>query len=118
MLLKKGKWENIDQRVYYRENVFKELEWKHEKIKAIKHLERANADFEIIIKGIYYGVYNLHLTHDSRKDSATYKQKNSLTQIHWEKMSILIKDRDLLDRILKLYKRYELDGVKYLIEID
>lgn len=116
MFFNKGQMDDIDQRHYFRDIVFSGLLWtrSHE---GKTHLERAHATFEIIVKGVSYGTFNLKLTHDSRTDSPTYKQRNSVTQIHWGDAKKIIAQKDLLGRELHLYRK---DGAtaQYVIEID
>ena len=114
MLFKKGKNEDIDQRHYFFERVFKNLSWipdaRH------RHLVRAQADFCIIIKGADYGVYRLKLTHNTKTDSEAYKQKNSMTQIHWGDAKPLVAKSDLLGSTMRLYRRADRKRM-YVIEL-
>lgn len=105
MLFKKGQFDEIDQRTYFREDVFASLLWQNDHRPNLAHLERAEANFEILIKGINYGVFRLKLTHNSRKDTEAYRQKNAMTQIHWGNVKPIIAQRDLLGRELRLYSR-------------
>ncbi|NLK93302.1 MAG: hypothetical protein GX273_09305, partial [Bacteroidales bacterium] len=116
-LFKKGKFDEIDQRTYFREDVFASLLWQNDHRPNLAHLERAEANFEILIKGINYGVFRLKLTHNSRKDTEAYRQKNAMTQIHWGDVKPIIAQRDLLGRELRLYSRIS-DSQSFTIEID
>ena len=100
----KGQIADIDQRHYFREEVFAELNWQNDTTPGKEHLERAEGDFRIIIKDVDCGIYRLSLTHDSRRDSKTYKQKNSVTELHWGTVKPLIAKDDLLERTMYLYK--------------
>ena len=63
-----------------------------------------NNEPEEMIKGIDYGVYELSLSHNTRTDSKTYIQNNSMTQIHWgEVVKPMIAHEDLLGGILCIY---------------
>jgi len=117
MLFKKGRIENIDQRHYFRNVIFKALDWSADPDPKKRHLERAETDFEMIIKGINYGIYKLKLTHNTRTDTRSYEQLNAMTQIHWGEAKALIAQDDLLGRILKLYKKNQKEAL-FLIEID
>lgn len=104
MFFNKGQLEDIDQRHYFRDIVFGSLDWKNDSTSLSKiHLERAYALFEIIVNGISYGNYELKLTHDSRIDSPSYLQKNSMTQVHWGEAKPLISRIELLGKIAILY---------------
>ncbi|MGH9724827.1 MAG: hypothetical protein ACRD41_07160, partial [Candidatus Acidiferrales bacterium] len=59
MLLKKGAMENIDQRTFFRNEVFEDLFWAPDAKR--KHLEKAKASFELVVKDINYGKFTLQL---------------------------------------------------------
>jgi hypothetical protein len=115
MLWKKGAAEDIDQRHFFRNEIFEGLNWKVDP--KLPHYERAEAEFEIVIKGLNYGKHILKLSHNTDIKSLSYKQKNSMTQVHWGSVQKLVGKPDLLGRIMSLYRR---DGnpPQYLIEID
>ncbi|EOK5548239.1 phospholipase D family protein [Klebsiella pneumoniae] len=104
MFFNKGQLENIDQRHYFRDIVFGNLGWNNDTSSLSKmHLERAFAYFEIIINGTSYGEFKLKLTHDSRTDSPSYLQRNSMTQVHWGEAKPLVSRVELLGKIAVLY---------------
>lgn len=115
MGLKKGVFENIDQRHYFREDVFSNLKWTHDPKKP--KWERAQAKFELVIKNINYGIFDLKLSHYTDKESATYKQSNFMTQLHWGDAKAYVAKNDLLGRILYLYRK-DTDPPEFMIEID
>ncbi|WP_347268692.1 phospholipase D family protein [Paracoccus sp. (in: a-proteobacteria)] len=117
MFFTKGQTANIDQRHYFREEVFGALPWAHDTAAGKEHLERARARFRIVIKDVNYGVFEMQLTHDSRLDSPAYAQNNSLTQLHWGDVKPLVAKEDLLDRTLYLYRDEEQPDL-FVIEID
>lgn len=104
MLFKKGDAkQDIDPRSYFREVVFAEEDWVHDTAPATAHMERCSCCFRIIIKGVDYGIYSLQLSHNSKTDTKSYAQHNSMTQIHWGTAKPLIAHEDLLGCILTLY---------------
>jgi HKD family nuclease len=105
MYFKKGLMKDIDQRHYFRNDVFDGLSWQPDPSPQKKHLERAVADFEIIIAGVSYGVYQLKLTHNSDTHTKTYLQNNAMTQIHWGQAKQLIAKPALLDSRVSLHRR-------------
>jgi HKD family nuclease len=115
MLWKKGAAEDIDQRHFFRDEAFAGLDWKSDPAKP--HLERCTADFYIVVKGINCGKFSLKLSHNMRTDTATYEQKNAMTQVHWASAHDVIAKRDLLGRIMSLYRK---EGTlpEFLIEVD
>jgi len=115
MLWKKGAAEDIDQRHYFRDEAFEGLEWKPDPDKP--HLERVEAYFEIVVKGLNFEEHKLKLTHNSDTKSASYEQKNSMTQVHWGTALKLVAKKDLLGRAMSLYRK-EGKPPRFLIEID
>jgi len=115
MLWKKGATENIDQRHFFREEVFDGLEWTPDTRQP--HLERARANFEIIVKNLNYGKFMLRLTHNASTTSRAYLQNNAMTQLHWGDALTVVARRDLLGRTMSLYRK-ETNPPEFLIEID
>lgn len=114
MLWKKGA-SAIDQQTYFRDRVFANLTWQPSARTPGK--EEAEADFQIIIRGIDYGLYRLTVTHDTRKNTAAYKQRQPMTDVRWGEASPLIARTDLLERIMRLYRDPAQPDV-YIIDID
>lgn len=112
---KKGAFEDIDHRHYFRDDVFSGLNWIKDPQKP--SIERAQAKFELIVKNLNYGVFDLKLSHKTDTQSATYKQNNFMTQIHWGESKVHIAKNDLLGRILYLYRK-DTDPPEFTIEID
>jgi hypothetical protein len=112
---KKGALDNIDQRHYFREEVFDGLKWTADAPPS-KH-ERAWAKFELIVKNLNYGVFELKLSHSTNRKSRSYLQNNFMTQLHWGDAKKHIARRDLLGRILYLYRK-DTNPPEFVIEID
>lgn len=117
MLFTKGAMADIDQRHYFRDHVFNDLDWHYDTANSRKHLERAEAQFRLIIRNIDYGVFTLRLSHNTRTDTKAYKQNNSMTQLHWGKVRSLVARKDLLDRTMYLY-RHKTEQNLFVLEID
>jgi HKD family nuclease len=115
MTLRKGALEEIDQRHFFRDEVFRDLIWVRDPKK--QHLERATADFQLMVKGINSGQFKLRLTHNTRTDSKTYKQKNAMTSLHWDDAIGVVRRRDLLKRTMHLYRK-DAEPAEFMIEID
>lgn len=109
--------DDIDLQSYFRDDTFSCLNWRNDPQPRLSHLERTQAEFEIIIKGISYGIFSLQLTHNSRTNTRTHEQRNAKTQIHWGNAKRIIAQRDLLHRELRLYRKVDKKG-SFLIEID
>jgi HKD family nuclease len=112
---KKGLLDNIDQRHYFREEVFANLDWTSD-IPPSKW-ERAQAMFELVVKNINLGEFELKLSHNTDINSASYRQRNFMTQLHWGEAKGHIAKHDLLGRILYLYRK-DTDPPEFMIEID
>jgi len=115
MYWKKGAYENIDQRHHFRDEVFSGLSWEIDW--DLPHYERAHALFHIIVMAKYQGGFNLKLSHNNNIESTTYKQKNSMTQVSWGIAKELIAKRNLLGRIMYLYRK-DTSPPQFLIQID
>ena len=115
MGLKKGSFTEIDQRHYFRNQVFADLEWTRDDPPS--KWERGHAKFELVIKNINYGVFDLKLSHNTNRRSRSYRQRNFMTQLHWGEVKKYIAKRDLLGRILYLYRKDKVPP-EFMIEID
>jgi len=115
MLWKKGATEDIDQRHFFRDEVFAGLTWTHDA--KLPHYERSEADFTIVIKGLNYGTFKLKLSHNTSKTSKSYKQNNAMTSVSWGAAVAIIGKRDLLGRLMTLYRNGKTPP-GFLIEID
>lgn len=104
MLFKKGLLEGIDQRHYFREEVFSSLPWASDPESQYPHLERATAFFRVIVMGRDHGVFSMSLTHNTRTDTKTYEQKNSMTSISWGSVKALIAKEELIGKSASLFK--------------
>ena len=104
MLFKKGTLKDIDQRHHFRDVVFHTLDWKFDASPGKTHLERATAQIRFVIQSTDYGVFPITITHNSKTDTASYRQKNSMTQLSWGKTKGLIAQDDLIGKTATLYK--------------
>lgn len=104
MLFKKGEMEDIDQRHYFREEVFKLLDWRKDSKTNLQHYERAESNFRLIILGEDKGVHLLNISHNTNTSSKSYLQNNSMTSISWGVVKPLIANRSLLGKTMVLYQ--------------
>lgn len=117
MLFKKGKVIGIDQRHFFREQVFASLNWVRDTKANSNHLERASALFQIKTRGKDHGVFSLALTHNTKTDTASYRQKNSMTSVSWGDAKKIVGKRELIGSSAKLLKN---DGPEnfFVLEIN
>ena len=115
MLLKKGKKKDIDQRHFFRDEIFQSLDWKPDEKAKLSHLERAKAIFKIIVQGVEKGDFELKLTHNTKTDTKTYRQKNSMTSISWGEAKKVIAKNELIGKTVKLYRNGNNDDQFVLI---
>lgn len=105
----------VDHRHYFRENVFSGLDWAP--TNASGNVDEAFAKFQLVIKGISYGEFDLRIGHTTSTTSKAYLQNNAMTRLSWGPARKLIARPDLIDRALMLY-RDEADPKRFILEID
>ncbi len=110
--LGKGALTEVDQTIYFRREVFSDAKWTRSPLDIDK--ETTSANFELIISGISYGIFNLLVSHNPRFESG---QHNYTTSIHWGAAKDYIAREELLDRELRLYKN-KVKPNEFIIEID
>ncbi|MBP6235616.1 MAG: phospholipase D family protein [Saprospiraceae bacterium] len=104
MLFKKGQTPGIDQRSYFRNQVFANLTWAFDTTsQRTAHIERATALFRIFILGVDHGVFPLSLSHNTKTNTPTYLQNNSMTSLSWGTAKNLIADPNLIGKSASLY---------------
>lgn len=118
MGLKKGALDDtINYQHYFRDEVLADLIWTPDPRQKRAHYERTHAGFELVVKNLNYGVFHLQLSHDTNQNSESYRQGQFMTQLHWGDAKQHIAKRDLLGRILYLYRKYT-SPPEFTIEID
>lgn len=115
MLWKKGATKGIDQRHFFRDEIFNTAGWSRDP--DLQHYERAYETFRIYTKGQYRGSFRLKLSHNTDTKSISYSRNNSMTSVSWGAALPIIAHRDLLDRTMFLYKKSSVPP-EFIIEID
>ena len=115
MGLKKGLYDDIDQHTYFYDDVFYGLDWKA--VKPGSKKLRATAKFELVIKNVSYGAFDMVVAHNTDTTTKSYAQGQFMTQIHWGTVKPLIAREDLLGRNLYLYRK-DSTPPEFTIEID
>jgi HKD family nuclease len=115
MGFKKGLYDDIDQRTHFYDKVFNGLAWMS--VTPGSKKLRATAKFELVIKNISYGAFDLVVAHNTDTTTKSYAQGQFMTQIHWGAAKPLIAREDLLGRNLFLYRK-DSTPPEFMIEID
>ena len=105
---------DVDHRHYFREEVFSDLTWRPSNKATV---EEAYTKFQLMLKGISYGDFDLRIAHTMGTTSRTYVQKNAMTRLNWGPLSAYVGREDLLGRTLALY-RDKADPKRFVLEID
>ena len=115
MLFKKGRTQNIDQRHYFRDIVFSSLQWVKDDKPDTMHIERAKALFNIIVEDEDHGNFKLVISHNTRTDTPSYQQRNSMTSLSWGKAKEIIARDELIGKKLSLYRNKDMNGAFVLV---
>ena len=115
--LGQGRFGGVDHRHYFRNTVFDALQWDPDERSDRQHLERAVADFQLIVQNVERGTYTLSLSHNTLIDTATYQQSNVTTHLHWGAAREHIAHEYLLGCHLLFYQNID-DPRHFLMEID
>jgi HKD family nuclease len=116
MLFKKGALQKVDQRHYFRDVIFADLDWTYDLRPDSTHFERTTAFFRFIIENKDCGEFELTLSHNTKTDTAAYLQKNSMTQISWGAAKRILAKPELIGKICKLYA-VKSDAERFVFEI-
>ena len=116
MGMKKGNCD-VDQRSYFRNNVFQHLDWQDFNARSGALQEQTTATFKLNIHGEDRGDFKLRITHDPRTDTESYAQKNMMTHLHWGDAKGIIANREYLGKFMRLY-RSKKDKKYFLLTID
>ncbi len=105
---------SVDQRHYFRDEVFDDLAWAPTKKPDI---EEVYAKFQLVMKNVSFGEFDLRISHNTSTTSKTYLQKNAMTRLSWGPMRSLIARPDLIGRTIALY-RDKAATSRFILEID
>jgi len=114
MLFTKGLLKDVDQRTYFREEVFQHLNWMPETKQGLTHLERAYAQFAIYTSGVCQGRYTLRITHNTLRENKSFLQRNGMTGVSWGGAKAIISNPLLVGKTMKLF--LVSDAYKLIIE--
>lgn len=103
--------QTIDQKTYFRNQVFAQLNWTYD---AAKQKDVAVVPISLIIAGVYVGDFELSLSH---KPAWAAGQGNYTTGLHWGGATSHVKQQGLVGRSLKLYEPAN-SQARFVIEIN
>lgn len=105
--------DTIDHRHYFRDEIFANLAWTRRSVT----VDEAFAKFQLVLKGISYGEFELPIRHTTSKTSKAYKQHNAMTRLSWGPTREFVARPDFIGRTLALY-RDKVDPKRFVLEID
>jgi HKD family nuclease len=112
-LLGSGTFDDIDRVTYFRNYLFGHLAW----WTSNANIETATQEFDLVIKGVLVGTFDLTLRHSLTRAAAAPVDSNSPTSISWNQARPLIAREDLLDRTMRIWRSTD-DATDFQIEID
>lgn len=104
----------VDQRHYFRDEIFSGLNWT---TNVSGKIEEVWAKFQLVLKGVSYGEFDLRIAHSTSTTSTTYLQNNAMTRLSWGAMRDYVAQPSLTGRTLALY-RDNADPKRFVLEID
>lgn len=103
--------QTIDQKTYFRNQVFAQLNWVND---PAKQKDVADVPISLVVAGVYVGDFDLTLSY---KAAWAAGQGNYTTGLHWGSATSHIKQPGLLGRSLKLYEPANAQG-RFIVEIN
>ena len=103
----------VDHRHYFRDDVFPALTWTARSAT----VDEATGKFQVVIKGVDYGSFDMQIRHTTSTNTASYIQLNAMTRLSWGGVAAEVKRPDLIGRAMSLYRDLA-DPTKFMIEID
>lgn len=107
-----GTFDDIDRVTYFRDNLFGHLDWTLNVT-----IETAPQKFDLVIKGVLLGTFDLTLRHSLTRAAAAAADHNSPTSLSWNEARPLVAREDLLDRTMRIW-RSTADPKEFQVEID
>lgn len=107
-----GTFDDIDRLTYFRDDLFGHLPWTLNGT-----IETAPQEFDLVIKGVLVGTFDMTLRHSLTRAAAAAVDNNSPTSLSWNEARPLVAREDLLDRTMRIWRSTE-DATEFQIEID
>ena len=107
-----GTFDDIDRVTYFRDDLFGHLNWTSDGT-----IETAPQKFDLVIKGVLLGTFDLTLRHSLTRTAAAAADHNSPTSLSWNEARPLVAREDLLERTMRIW-RSTADPTEFQVEID
>ncbi|WP_329763265.1 phospholipase D family protein [Stenotrophomonas geniculata] len=105
--------ENVDHRHYFRDDVFDALDW----TPSTSTVDEAFARFQLVVRGVDYGAFDLRIAHTTSTNTRSYQQRNAMTRLSWGLARDHVANPTLIGGRLSLY-RDNANPKLFLLEID
>lgn len=105
--------DDVDHRHYFREEIFNALDWSPANVR----VDEAYARFQLVVKGVSYGDFDLRIAHTTSTTSPSYEQRNAMTRLSWGLAREYVATPNLIGRRLSLY-RDNANPKRFVLEID
>lgn len=105
--------EDVDHRHYFREEVFDSLDWSP----STSTVDEAFARFQLVVRGVDYGAFDLRIAHTTSTNTRSYEQRNAMTRLSWGLARDRVANPTLIGGRLSLY-RDKANPKRFLLEID
>jgi hypothetical protein len=107
-----GTFDGIDRVTYFRNDLFGHLVWTSNGT-----IETASQEFDLVIKGVLVGTFDLTVRHSLTRAAKAADDHNSPTGLSWNQAAALVAREDLLDRTMRIW-RSTTNPPEFQIEID
>ena len=107
-----GNFDDIDRVTYFRNDLFGHLDWTLNGT-----IETASQEFDLVIKGVLVGTFDLTLRHSLTRAAAAAVDMNSPTSLSWNEARPLVAREDLLDRTMRIWQSI-VNPSDFQVEID
>lgn len=105
--------EDVDHRHYFREEVFDALNW----APSTATVDEAYARFQLVVRGVDYGAFDLRIAHTTSTNTRSYEQRNAMTRLSWGLARDHVANPTLIGGRLSLY-RDRANPTRFVLEID
>ncbi|MGY3266834.1 phospholipase D family protein [Lysobacter sp. HA35] len=105
--------EQVDHRHYFRDEVFDALNWSS----SSSTVDEAFARFQLVVRGVDYGAFDLRIAHTTSINTRSYEQRNAMTRLSWGLARDHVANQTLIGGHLALY-RDKANPKRFVLELD